>query len=278
MSPPATDAVVNLSSEKLLKRFGTTEIRCRPFHFRHSGLDLAGSILKIDKYELSFVPYTLSLSTCRLLVSMNEREIEHFNTLVEGTHTLKFTFDSEIWGRRVDFLLWGRIGPIHRANPDLDVALITFSISRVANTYREVFIDLALQEARLRELYDGELAQTVFDGDCYHDVFGTPTVIVKPGRKLARVFEVRSFSLRTMVLYGPVPPDRSVVEAYIKITLVDDRPPLTVDGQISAEEKSEESDAYRSITVDLDYNPDLVEIMSPFLKSRGWSPNELTTG
>lgn len=263
-----TETVVNLSSDKLFEKYAGYEIKCRHHHLRRCGLDLQSSFLKIDKYELTFVPYTLSLSKCRFLIAMNAEEIEHFNTLIDGILSIKMAFDSDIWGRRVEFLLWGRISEIHLANPNINIALVTFTISRVANSYREIFVDLAMDNDNLTALYDdGERSNIIFNNDCYDDVFGSPSVTLMPGSKLTRSFEVRSFSLRKMVLFGPVPPDRSVVDELVKVVLVDDRPPLIAEGTICDEERSEDSETYRTISIELDFSPDLAEIMWPFLKS-----------
>ena len=268
MATSNTGTVINLSSDKLLDRFADYEIKIRHHHLRRSGLDLQSSFLKIDKYELTFVPYTLSLSQCRFLIAMNRSEIDHFNTLIDGVLSVKMAFDSDIWGRRVEFVLWGKVDEIHLANPTLNVALVMFTISRVANTYREIFVDLALDNERLIGLYDDEKVSRIeFNGECYSDVFGADTVTLMPGTKLTRPFEIKSYSLRSMTLRGPVPPERSVTDELVKLILVDDRPPLIAEGVITGEERAHETDAHRTITVELDYSPDLVEIMSPFLIS-----------
>ena len=268
MAAAGTGTVINLSSEKLLSRFADYEIKTRHHHLRRSGLDLQSSFLKIDKYELTFVPYTMSLSSCRFLIAMNRREIDHFNTMIDGILSVKMAFDNDIWGRRVEFVLWGKLEEIHPANPNLNIALVTFSISRVSNTYREIFVDLALDNEQLMLLYNDEnLSGIEFNGECYSDVFGSDTVTLMPGTKLTRPFEVVRYSLKTMVLHGPVPPERMVVDELVKLILVDDRPPLIAEGIITEDEREKETDPYRTITVELDFSPDLVEIMSPFLAS-----------
>jgi hypothetical protein len=259
-------STINLSSEKLFARYEDTVLKCDTYHFRRSGLDLRDSHIKLDKYFLSFVPYTMSLKTCRLLVSMNDQEIALFESFREQTHSMKLAFDSDIFGQRVEFLLWGKITDIHPANPSLKVALVTFKIQRLANAYREIFVDCVMDDERLQSLYGSEdTGAKTFDGDCFNEIFGYSTVSITPGMSVSRPFSVKSFSLKKMKLFGPVPDELDVDDRFLRITLVDDKSPLFLNGHITGDERSGESSGFRFIDVELDYSPSFTDIMSPFL-------------
>lgn len=249
-----------------MERYSAASLKCDPYHFRRSGLDLRNSYLKIDKHYLSFVPYSMSLELCRFLVSMNENEISLFESFKEETQSLKLTFNSDIFGRSVDFLLWGELIEIRQANPVLNVALISFRISRIANAFREIFIDCVMDDERLKALYNNEeLGGRMFDSDCVREIFGTNTALVSSGNTKPAPFKVHLLSLSKIRVFGPSKHEEFSREELVKINLVDDYPPLKLNGRIVAEEDSKEVEDYHFLDVETDFNPYLAEIMSPFL-------------
>lgn len=249
-----------------MEKYSAVVLKCDPYHFRRSGLDLKNSYIKIDKHYLSFVPYSMSMDLCRFLVSMNENEIKLFESFKEETQSLKLTFESDIFGQTVDFVQWGQLMEIRQANPVLNVALITFRISRIANAFREIFIDCVMDNERLQALYDNsELGGRMFDSDCVREIFGTNTALVSSGAAKPAPFKVNLLSLNKIRVFGPSKHEEFSREELVKINLVDDQPPLVLNGRIVGEEDSKEVEDYHFLDVEIDFNPHLTEIMSPFL-------------
>jgi hypothetical protein len=260
------NTTINLSSEKLRQKYSEATLKCSAYHIRRSGLDLKSSHLKIDKHYLSVVPYTMSLDTCRFLVSMNKQEISLFESFKDNTQSLKLTFDSDIFGQVVDFLLWGRIVEIRQANPVLNIVLVTFRISRIANAYREIFIDCVMDNERLESFYQNEdFGGRLFDSECVREIFGTNTAMVSCGSARPAPFKIDRLSLKHVRIFGPSDHEEFNPDELVKINLVDDHPPLVLNGRITGMEDSREIEGYHFVDVETDFCPYLTEIMSPFL-------------
>jgi hypothetical protein len=257
---------LNLSSEILLRRFAKTTIKCDPFHFRHSGLDLQNSHINLGGQFLSFVPYSMSLSMIRALVSMSEREIAFFREYQGAVQTMKLTFNSHVYGRKVDFQIWGKIADLRQVNPDLNMVLMDFVVRRIANAYREIFIDMAMKDDRLRALYnDEELGLRRFDGDCVREIFGDNQTSLIPGPQTPGMFRITSLSLKRLRIYGPVPSELETLGLLLKIPFLSEYPPLVFNGTVVEDERSADSDDYRHLEIEIDFHPYLAEIMQPFL-------------
>lgn len=266
MNARTNNKTLNLSSEILVKKFEKTTIKCDPFHFRHSGLDSQHSHINLGGHFLSFVPFSMSLSMIRALVSMSEREIIFFQDYQGAVQTMKLTFNSHIYGRKVDFQLWGKIVNLRQVNPDLSMVMMDFVIQRIANAYRDIFVDMAMKDDTLRTLYnDTDLGQRRFDGDCVREIFGHNQTSVLPGPETPGMFRITSLSLKRLRLYGPVPSEIEVVGRLLKIPFVEEYPPLVFNGTVLEEERSTESEDYRHLEIEIDFHPYLAEIMQPFL-------------
>jgi hypothetical protein len=198
----------------------------RSLPFRHSGLDLQNSHINLGGQFLSFVPYSMSLSMIRALVSMSEREIAFFREYQGAVQTMKLTFNSHVYGRKVDFQIWGKIADLRQVNPDLNMVLMDFVVRRIANAYREIFIDMAMKDDRLRALYnDEELGLRRFDGDCVREIFGDNQTSLIPGPQTPGMFRITSLSLKRLRIYGPVPSELETLGLLLKIPFLSEYPP-----------------------------------------------------
>lgn len=127
--------------EKFEKKFEDYILKIDPYILRISGYNPQETLLKIGDYLLHCIPATFSLSSCNLLLSLGEKEIEFFQKYKESLISLNFSFDPAYFNKSTSFFLKGKFENLKKVRPGVYTML--FSFTATPNSYKELFFHLS---------------------------------------------------------------------------------------------------------------------------------------
>ena len=139
----------------------TRSVRLNSYLIRKFGIRKQNVFIKIKGYYIHCIPFELSLTECKALIVLSNKEMDFFNQFLEEKHKFHIRFFGDFHGRELSLYLWVKIGRTKLLKESGNMRLMEILYQKPPNDYKELLINHFLTEDSSRQAWEKHLEQNV---------------------------------------------------------------------------------------------------------------------
>jgi hypothetical protein len=178
-------------------------VRMSPEIFKRFGLMKDSSVIKIDDYQVSCIPFDLSFSGARLLSFLTAKEVAFFSARISAKHKLSITCLTPGEQKPLSFFIPISILSLKKPEPTSPYCFIEVSFGEVPLILKELLVPY-FADVDLGEYFFRTAGDEAFTQDQVKAILGSTSIAMLGGGEIeggAR-FKVAYLSPRRVRLFG----------------------------------------------------------------------------
>lgn len=261
------DSMVQPQQQGMRQQYGDSILAFTPFSMKKTGLIQGQTILKLDKYDISCIPYQLSMKKCVVLATLSQNELLLFQKLKEGLASLTLVFQRD--GRPAPMKIFFRctIQQMGMMKGKDNLSLIALEIKNCPADLAAIIADYMALMDRLRLQFDDYKAKQIQitpQSSKLLEYNDYATVQFGAEQSRVQLFSLSTAKAEFLVPHGkalPAPGSPCPLKLYFQ------KYQFTAAGKIASAVAL--PSGVGKVSLDIDFVPELVEIVDYFyFKSR----------
>jgi hypothetical protein len=258
----------NYQIKQYSEQFADKSITINPYIMKKLGIIKAKSLIRINDYQLVCVPYTISLSDCRILLILSPREQSIITEGSKGNIMLHLEFHHPNLDKDIPLFFRIAIKSFKQLNTRLNQCLLEASLLTVPQDYREILLEYFLKNEENLTIYkDPELSEKIVTAKQFEPLKMKKQGFIRFSNDLKLHCRIITTSLQKIVLFIDTeesilksPPEKIILE----IILAGD--PFFINSSFLDYSVSTEVEGFFIVSLKLEYSSILTEGLAPLLK------------
>jgi PilZN3 domain len=143
----------NYQIEQYALQYKENSITINPYILKKIGIIKNKSLIRVDKYQLACVPYSISLTSCRLLLILSPREQTIITGNKNGNIMLHLEFIHPNLDKKVPLFVRININKFQELNSRLNQCLLDVDLLTVPQDYKEILVEYFQKDEESRTLF-----------------------------------------------------------------------------------------------------------------------------
>jgi hypothetical protein len=205
-------SVVNALAEK----YKGINIRVTPSVMDEIGIEKKGTHLEIEEFQLSCIPFDISLQAINLLAVLNQKEIGFFESMAKGkSQKLRMVFNTKDASKPVSFFIRLDRLVFKKPSPESPYSFIETTFKEAPFSYKEILVDYIRSNEEAEEYFKQAPDEAVDEG-LIRDILGSVRLSALKDDLIADRLRVVALSPKRIKLFGefdgPPPAQGEIVE------------------------------------------------------------------
>lgn len=244
-----------------------------PHYLKLLGFQHHLSNLKINEYILAFVPFELSFTGCRLLLSLSPSEIDFFNAFSKKLSKLNIHLTCVTKETTVSTYIHGFFEKIVPLDSATNSCILTFRFKSHSATYRDALLSLCDKDAYFRSLFADEYYhQITFSDALIETLLDSADAVICYSNLQSGILRIVSLSINSLRCFGEFDLPTLKSEGVTKLIIQMEGRKIPLVCTLQKEEPSHEVEGFSFVDFSVEFNSSLMERIAGYLNQFEDSP------
>lgn len=262
------------------RQYKESSITISPYIMKKIGIIKNMSLLRIDDYKLACVPYSISLSSCRLLLILSSNEQTIITGNQSGNMMLHLEFHHPNLDKEIPLFFRVNLKKFQQLNSRLNQCLLEVDLITVPQDYKEILIEYFLREEESLGIFNDPGKNSIY--------YKTEELLKYRCQKQGRLrisndqkldCRIIKTSVRKLTLY--IDTEKEILEnaqEKVIVELVIDSAPVYIKASIQDFTASTEVEGYFIVILNMEYSNCLVDRLSKIQQTEKTTEKSETAG